>query len=127
MQCPLQKVQAAVTSPPEAGAVFAVADPVGGDVAGVAHRQAVIVGGAPSSSTISKAAVFCPCSRKGLTELTMVTGASLATSFTRRMPSSKLPLIWITTEPCIMAWASLPMAILPSGMSTKAVMPARAA
>ena len=43
------------------------------------------------------------------------------------MPSSKLPRIWITTEPCIIACESLPSAILPSGISTKHAMPARAA
>src|SRR3569623_1620848 len=76
---------------------------------------------------ISKAAVFCPCRRNGLMELTMVTGASLPICFTSSMPSSKLPLIWITTAPWITACASLPMAILPSGISTNAALTARAA
>ncbi len=40
---------------------------------------------------------------------------------------SKLPWICMTTAPWIMACASLPSAILPSGISTKQVMPARAA
>jgi hypothetical protein len=43
------------------------------------------------------------------------------------MPSSKLPRIWITREPCIIACDSLPSAIFPSGISTKHLIPARAA
>ena len=31
-------------------------------------------GASPSASTISNAAVFCPCMRSGLTELTSATG-----------------------------------------------------
>ena len=41
--------------------------------------------------------------------------------------SSKLPSIWMILAPCITACASLPIAILPCGISTAQVMPARAA
>ena len=41
--------------------------------------------------------------------------------------SSKLPRTMITWAPCTTAWASLPAAILPSGMRTAHVMPARVA
>jgi len=62
-----------------------------------------------------------------LTELTSVTGAVAASSLTSAMPSSKLPAICSTSAPWISACASLPSAILPSGISTKDTMPARAA
>ena len=38
--------------------------------------------------------------------------------------SSKLPCTWMSWALCAMAWLSLPIAILPSGTSTAAVMPA---
>ncbi len=60
-------------------------------------------------------------------EFTIVTAVDSPTSLTRRIPSSKLPNIWMITAPCIIAWASLPWAILPSGIKTKALMPARPA
>ena len=41
--------------------------------------------------------------------------------------TSKLPLSAITRAPCISAWASLPVAILPSGTITAQRRPARAA
>ncbi|COY06500.1 Uncharacterised protein [Mycobacterium tuberculosis] len=41
--------------------------------------------------------------------------------------SSKLPSIWMILAPCMTACASLPIAILPCGISTAQVMPARAA
>ena len=41
--------------------------------------------------------------------------------------SSKLPWSAITRAPCISAWASLPIAILPSGTITAPRIPARAA
>ena len=40
---------------------------------------------------------------------------------------SKLPRRAMTRAPCISAWASLPIAILPSGTMTAPRMPARAA
>ena len=81
----------------------------------------------PSSSTISNDAVFCPSSRNGLTELTSAIGWRWASSRTSSSASSKLPRSAITRAPCISAWASLPVAILPSGTITAPVSPARAA
>ena len=81
----------------------------------------------PSSSTISNDAVFCPSSRNGLTELTSAIGWRWASSRTSLSASSKLPRSAITRAPCMSAWASLPVAILPSGTITAPVSPARAA
>ena len=53
---------------------LAEALPVRGDVAGVADRDAERVERPPSASRISNAAVFCPSSRNGLTELTSAIG-----------------------------------------------------
>src|SRR6266516_891341 len=84
-------------------------------------------GASPSASTISKAAVFWPCSRSGLTELTSATGYSWESFDARDRQSSKLPSTWSSRAPCTSAWASLPSAILPWGTSTAQVSPARAA
>ena len=65
--------------------------------------------------------------RNSLTELTSEIGwvaESWRTSFSA---TSKLPFSAITRAPCISAWASLPVAILPSGTITAQRSPARAA
>ncbi len=80
-----------------------------------------------NASTISNAAVFWPSIRKSLTELTSEIGwrsTSWRTSFSA---SSKLPRRATTRAPCMSAWASLPVAILPSGTITTPRSPARAA
>src|SRR2546429_5277602 len=48
-------------------------------------------GASPSSSTISNAAVFWPCSRSGLTELTRATGYSAASFLASSRQSSNEP------------------------------------
>ena len=66
--------------------------------------------------------------RNGLTELTSDTvGKSEVSLRANSRQSSKLPSIWMIFAPCMTAWASLPIAILPWGTSTAQVMPARAA
>ena len=80
-----------------------------------------------SASTSSNAAVFWPSIRNSLTELTSEIGWRLASSRTSRSASSKLPRRATTRAPCISAWASLPVAILPSGTITAPRSPARAA
>ena len=80
----------------------------------------------PSSSTISNAAVFWPSSRNGLTELTSAIGWRCTSSRTSLSAASKLPRSAITRAPCTSAWASLPVAILPSGTITAPRSPARA-
>ena len=81
----------------------------------------------PSASISSNAAVFCPSIRNSLTELTSAIGWRRASSRTSASASSKLPRSAITRAPCISAWASLPVAILPSGTITAPRNPARAA
>src|SRR5215207_9480990 len=81
----------------------------------------------PRSSTSSNAAVFCPSSRNGFTEFTSAIGWRSASSRTSASASSKLPRSATTRAPCISAWASLPVAILPSGTMTAPVRPPRAA
>ena len=76
-----------------------------------------------SASTISNAAVFCPSIRKSLTELTSEIGWRLTSSRTSFSASSKLPRSATTRAPCISAWASLPVAILPSGTITAHAQP----
>ena len=82
---------------------------------------------ASSVSAISKAAVFWPWMRNSLTELTSAIGWWSQSSRTRRRATSKLPRRAITRAPCMSAWASLPLAILPSGTITAQRNPARAA
>ena len=103
--------------------------PVGSDVAGVADRDAQRVDRwvGPNSSTISNDAVFWPSIRNGLTLLTSAIGWRSQTSRTSLSATSKLPRSAITRAPCISAWASLPVAILPSGTITAPRSPARAA
>ena len=85
-------------------------------------------GAVPSASTISNAAVFCPSMRYGLTELTSeMVGKSAVSLRASSRQSSKLPSIWMIFAPCMTACASLPIAILPCGISTAQVIPARAA
>ena len=81
----------------------------------------------PSSSSSSKLAVFWPSSRNGLTEFTSAIGRRLASSRTSASAWSKFPRSAITRAPCISAWASLPVAILPSGTITTPFRPPRAA
>ena len=86
-------------------------------------------GARPRSSTISNAAVFCPSSRYGLTELTSVIGCSSCSDRARttRSASSKLPRTATTRAPNTSAWSSLPTAILPAGSTTTHSRPAAAA
>ena len=81
-------------------------------------------GASPSASTISKAAVFCPSMRAGLTEFTSSTGCTSASLRATVRQTSKLPSTWMSVAPWAIAWLSLPMAILPSGTRTAQVMPA---
>ena len=81
----------------------------------------------PSSSRSSKAAVFWPSRRNGLTLLTSAIGWRWVSSRTSSSASSKLPRSATTRAPCMSACASLPAAILPSGTITAPPMPARAA
>jgi hypothetical protein len=81
----------------------------------------------PSASSTSNAAVFWPASRNGLTEFTSAIGCRWTSSRTSRSASSKFPRRATTRAPCTSAWASLPVAILPSGTITAPVRPARAA
>ena len=76
-----------------------------------------------SSSSSSKAAVFCPSMRNSLTEFTSTIGCVSVSSRTSSSAWSKLPASEITRAPCISVWASLPVAILPSGTITAQVMP----
>ena len=84
-------------------------------------------GASPSTSTTSNAAVFWPSMRSLLTELTRCTGYCAASSRAISRQSSKLPCTCSSCALWAIAWASLPIAILPSGTSTAAVMPACAA
>ena len=85
-------------------------------------------GARPRSSQISKAAVFWPSRRNGLTELTRVTGWSSCSASARTMPSawSKLPSMATTRAPATSAWSSLPIAIWPLGRTTMTSIPAAA-
>src|ERR671913_47210 len=65
--------------------------------------------------------------RSGLTEFTRCTGYESASSRAISRQSSKLPRIWMSWPLWATAWLSFPIAILPSGTSTAAVMPACAA
>jgi hypothetical protein len=84
-------------------------------------------GAPPRASVISKATVFCPWMRSGLTELTSATGCRSASSRTSTRQSSKEPSTASTLAPWTSAWASLPSAIRPSGITTAHGMAARAA
>ena len=67
--------------------------------------KACTSGAVPSASTISKAAVFWPSMRTGLTELTyeiVWKSATILRASSRQ--SSKLPSIWMTLAPCITAY-----------------------
>ena len=83
-----------------------------------------ISGASPRASTTSKAAVFWPSMRAGLTEFTSSTGYASASLRARVRQSSKLPSTWSRVAPWAIAWLSLPIAILPSGTSTAQAMPA---
>ncbi len=85
------------------------ARPVRRDVARVADRDAQGVEASPSSSTSSNAAVFCPCTRYGLTEFTSAIGCLSVSSRTSSSAWSKLPRSAMTRAPCMSAWASLPV------------------
>ncbi len=90
--------------------------------------MARISGDRPRSSQTSKAAVFWPSRRNGLTELTRVTGWSSCSASARTIPSasSKLPSMATTRAPAISAWSSLPTAIWPLGRTTMTSIPAAA-
>ncbi len=62
-----------------------------------------------------------------MTEFTSEIGWRAVSSRTSFSASSKLPRRATTRAPCISAWASLPVAILPSGTITAQRRPARAA
>src|SRR5213080_1799962 len=81
----------------------------------------------PISSRISNDAVFWPSTLKGLTEFTRAMGCRSQTSRTSLSATSKFPRSAITRAPCISAWASLPVAIFPSGTITAPRRPAFAA
>ncbi len=83
-------------------------------------------GASPSSSTTSKAAVFWPSIRLGLTLLTRVTGWVSASCRTLCRASSKLPSMISTVAPNTWAWTSLPSAIFPAGTTTTVRSPKRA-
>ncbi len=85
-------------------------------------------GGPPRSSQTSKAAVFWPSRRYGLTELTRVIGRSSwsASSRTAARAASKLPRTASTRAPAACACRSLPAAILPAGRTTTTSSPAAA-
>ena len=84
-------------------------------------------GAVPSWSHTSNAAVFCPSRRYGLTEFTNVTGAFSLTLRTICNASSKFPSISTISAPYMTAWASLPSATFPFGITMIARIPARAA
>ena len=65
--------------------------------------------------------------RSGLIELTIWMSVFSPISRTMRNASSKLPVTAITVAPYIMACASLPLAMPPSGRMTTHLMLARAA
>ncbi len=69
------------------------------------------VGASPSTSTISKAAVFWPSMRTGFTELTTSTPGRSPSSRTISSARSKVPCTGTTRAPWMSAWASLPSAI----------------
>ena len=90
--------------------------------------SAWMCGASPRTSAISKAAVFCPSIRMGFTEFTRaISGYSVVVFWTSSRQSSKLPRTWMISAPCMTAWASLPWAILPSGIRTEHLIPARVA
>src|SRR3954452_6473261 len=84
-------------------------------------------GALPSASMISNDAVFWPSMRNGLMEFTTDTPSRSPSARTTSSAWSKFPRICTTCAPWINACASLPSAILPSGITTPQVMPARAA
>src|SRR5262252_7115436 len=84
-------------------------------------------GASPSAWITSNAAVFCPSSRSGLTELTTATSPLAASLRTSSRQSSKLPSTCSSLAPYTSACASLPSAILPRGTNTTQLSPARAA
>ena len=83
-------------------------------------------GARPRSSQTSKAAVFWPSRRNGLTELTSVTGWSSCSASARTMCSawSKLPSMATTRAPQMSAWSSFPSAMWPFGRITMTSSPA---
>ena len=84
-------------------------------------------GATPSSSTISKTAVFWPARRFGLTELTSTCVPRSASSRAAASAWSKSPRTSSTFAPSIRVCATFGPATAPSGVSTTAGMPARAA
>ena len=85
-------------------------------------------GASSNCSTISNAPVFCPSILNGLTEFTnSISSSFCAISLTISNASSKLPSIETISAPYMTACESLPKAIFPSGITTIAFKPARAA
>src|SRR5579884_345241 len=84
-------------------------------------------GARPSTSQISKAPVFWPSIRYGLTEFTRVRRRRGAPSRTIRSASSNDPSMGMTRAPWARACTSFPSATPPAGTTTKHGRPARAA
>ena len=100
--------------------------PVGGDVAGVADRDAQRVELAELLDDLERRGLLAlePERVDRVDERDRVARRELAHELSAW---SKLPRSAITRAPCISAWASLPVAILPSGTITAPRSPARAA
>ena len=108
--------------------VLRVAHPVRRDVAGVADRQQVEVGGvAEEVDDLEGRGLLAlePDRVDRVDQRDRVVPGQAA--WRGRRQSSKLPRTMITWAPCTIAWASLPAAILPSGTSTSGLSPALAA
>ena len=103
------------------------AAPVGGDVAGVADRDRQRPGRLAElldDLEGGRLLALDPVGVDRVDELDRVLLGELADDLSA---SSKLPCRAMTRAPCISAWASLPIAILPSGTITAPRRPARAA
>ena len=111
----------------EAGAGLREAARVGAYVPAAAVRQREHVRCAPSSSTISNAAVFWPSSRSGLSEFTRTCVPRSASVRAARAPRRSHRAPRARARPSARACASFPEATAPSGWRTTATSPARAA
>src|SRR5882724_3524468 len=88
--------------------------------------RATASGTRPSSSAISKAAVFCPSMRYGFTLFKSAIPRRAATSRTRARAASKFPRSTTMRAPCATACAIFPRATFPSGTTTLQATPATA-
>ena len=77
-------------------------------------------GASPRMSTISNDAVFCPCEAVGVDRVDERDRVVLGRARGRSQAVVEVAADLISWAPCTTAWASLPMAILPSGTSTAA-------